>query len=298
MKINIQIEDATPEEAQKVLANLGIQRSAPANRKGRVENLDNPIWTDEEKDAIRGCKDGQEAIKAYREKFPISSRTIPAIKRQLLSLQKSAADPTCIEETGCAGCEHTGLTDACDKCSPPLTGKEAPVMPETNQYGIPKSIYKTDKKLYQRLWARCKAKGIKYSEALNLERKPLAQTPPENTAVKKPRKAPVKKPRLPFHQTTAGGSASSDTNSQTITAGAPAASSTLQKLNNTIIKQNGTLKAGQRVRHNGSKVSPHFGKEGEILNVEENGQVFVKFGETSTWLSPHLVAVVQGASTA
>lgn len=168
-------------------------------------------------------------------------------------------------------------------------------MPETNQYGIPKSIYKTDKKLYQRLWARCKAKGIKYAEAMELERKPLAQTPPENTAVKKQRKAPVTKPRLPFHQSQTGGTAGSGPNSQVITSGTPASAYPQGYQSNT--PSHGLqLKAGDKVRHNGSKVSPHFGKEGEILKVNDDGSVFVKFGESSTWLLPNYLVVVPGAS--
>lgn len=113
----------------------------------------------------------------------------------------ASALPTCPEETGCAGCPEKGLTDACDKCSPPLkneaktvpaehhtagnpkkTRASGPMKPgrsKGNKYGIPTELAKTDKKLFDRLWQRCKTHGIMYEEALNLKpakagRKPKA----------------------------------------------------------------------------------------------------------------------------
>ena len=129
--------------------------------------------------------------------------------------------PTCPEETGCAGCPEKGLTDACDKCSPPPLKKEAkspdfeqrrdgrfhlkkeakPVSSEkksapathtkrgpykkrskdVGKYGIPSQLFASDKALYQRLWNRCKKKGIQYEEALEME--------------KTMRKRPIRKPK-------------------------------------------------------------------------------------------------------
>jgi hypothetical protein len=61
-----------------------------------------------------------------------------------------------------------------DKQAPP-TNEEAPAMPaekkKGNKYGIPREIYSTDKKKYQRLWSRCRDLGITYEEALKLEGK-------------------------------------------------------------------------------------------------------------------------------
>jgi hypothetical protein len=35
-----------------------------------------------------------------------------------------------------------------------------------NRYGIPTSLYSSDKKMYCRLWYKCKSQGIRYEEAL------------------------------------------------------------------------------------------------------------------------------------
>jgi hypothetical protein len=119
--------------------------------------------------------------------------------------------------------------------------KEAP--PKFNKYGIPSSLLKTDKKLYQRLWARCKVHGIMYDEAISQE---------------KPARSPQEK-----------------------------------IIQNLIVKKNGPLHAGQNVRHNGSNASPFFGKVGVVQKLSADGQVYVKFGESLTWISPYSLTVVQ-----
>jgi len=42
---------------------------------------------------------------------------------------------------------------------------------KANKYGIPPTLFHTDKRAYQRLWSRCKKGGIMYEEALKLEGK-------------------------------------------------------------------------------------------------------------------------------
>ena len=172
---------------------------------------------------------------------------------------------------------------------------------KVNQYGIPSSLATTDKKTYQRLCNRCKSQGIRYEEARAQEgvmkrgKRPAKQVSPKTVPEKKPRKSPVKKERLPFHQTTAGGSASSDTNSPTITSGTPARSPQEKIVQNLILAKNGPLHAGQKVRHNGSKASPFFGQMGEVQKLSADGQCYIKFGESLTWLSPYSVVVVPEA---
>jgi hypothetical protein len=142
MKIDIHITDATPEEAALVLAGVSVSQAC-----GR-------------------------AAKKIAEK----------------SIEKAIADPTCDEETGCKGCNTDPFSDACGKRNTTTAAKE-PEKPERrhrptgrkpgprpgtgrgNPYGIPTSLYTTDKKKYQRLWHRCKVKGIKYEEALAMEGK-------------------------------------------------------------------------------------------------------------------------------
>lgn len=134
MEIDINIRNATPEEAQRVLIGMSF-----------AEN--------------------------------ILGKLSPAVRIEKAQ-KKPVADPTCDEETGCAGCSDSGLTDACEKCSPlpapKKTRAKGPMKPgphNGNQFGIPADLYTTDKRLYQRLWGRCKKHGIKYEAALAMEGK-------------------------------------------------------------------------------------------------------------------------------
>jgi hypothetical protein len=136
----------------------------------------------------------------------ILGKISPAIKIERAE-QKPEPDPA-PGHTGCEDCDHD-LRDfaECERCSPPPTpepakkpkatvkGKPgpAPGSGKGNSFGIPVLLYTTDKKQYQRLWARCKTHGIKYEEALAMEgktklvgrhakkmgRAPLATTPPK-----------------------------------------------------------------------------------------------------------------------
>ncbi len=173
MKINIYIEDATPEEAQRVLIGMSF-----------AENILGKISP-----AIKlqkAAPDGKPADGLQREAVP--------------------EGPDDLMLGACRDCENgkggkkfdTGI---CDKCSPPL--KEAKTVPDKeppqegkkgktlekppektgrrkgNKYGIPNELKKTDKKLFDRLWQRCKSHGLTYEGALALKptkrgRKPKA----------------------------------------------------------------------------------------------------------------------------
>ena len=284
---------------------------------GTVTNFSKGPWSPEEKAAIMTVPE-DEAWANYQKHFPKSSRTKHTVRRmRTYLLEKGATQspvPSCIEIKGIKGSTLTTVGTSTGPIvdrpntqiitlikAPPSKKKEAkPVVEKrrTNKYGIPSSLATTDKKTYQRLWYRCKVQGIMYEEALAQEgtmkrgkRPATSPAAPE----KKPRKAPIKKERLPFHQTQAGGSSSS--NEQVITSGTPATASPLPTVYQSSgpVHQGLQLKAGDRVRHNGSKASPHYGKEGQILKVDENGVAFVKFGEVSTWLSPNYLAAVTGA---
>jgi len=167
--------------------------------------------------------------------------------------------PTCIEETGCQGCPETGLTDTCEKCSPPPKSKtKAKKKPKVsvrtgNQYGIPHHLFSEDKRKYQRIWSRCKAKGIKYEEALKLEGGDALPGKPDHIQQEKDRHA--------------------------------------------IVAKNGTIRVGQFVKHNGNHSSPFFGQIGQVIRVEGggSGEVFVKFGSSSTWIAQYMVIVVPEA---
>lgn len=157
MKIDIHITDATPEEAALVLTGVTVSQAV-----GRV------------------------AAKIVQKKAE-EMRPVP--------------DPTDNDETGCKDCQNTEF-DAikCEECSPPpapiaavLKKKFNPPISEKktetldkkgvrkgiralgllknrdNKYGIPKKLYSTDKRKYQRIWSRCKNQGINYEQALAQE---------------------------------------------------------------------------------------------------------------------------------
>lgn len=270
---------------------------------GPATNFSKGPWSPEEKHAILTVPE-DEAWANYQKHFPTSSRTKHAVRRMRTHLlDKSfvvkSPEPSCIEIKEIKGSTLTIV-------APPSPKKEAKPMVEktakVNQYGIPSSLATTDKKTYQRLWYRCKSQGIKYEEALAQEgvmkrgKRPAKSADPQPAPEKKPRKASVKKERLPFHQTQTGGAASSGANSPVITSGTPASAYPQGYQSNSPSLHGLQLKAGDKVRHNGSKASPHFGKEGEILKVADDGIAFVKFGDATTWLSPIYLAVVPGAS--
>jgi hypothetical protein len=68
------------------------------------------------------------------------------------------------------------------------------------------------------------------------------------------------------------------------------------KIRELVAVKNGELRAGQHIKHNGPRASPFFGKEGKIVKIGSDGQVFVDFGASSTWLAPHIVMVVPEAT--
>ncbi len=200
----------------------------------------------------------------------ILGKISPAIKIE--KAQKPTPDPTCDEEAGCLGCKESALFDMgkCSECSPaPKPAKEkktranGPVKAgnhKGNKYGIPTELSKTNLKEYQRLWALCKAHDITYEQAKAWKRRPTR---------------------------TLGEPHKND----------PNASNGQQKIRELIAAKSGELRKGLRVRHNGLKASPLFGKEGTIRKIGDDGQVFVEFGESTTWLMPHSIAVIQEASS-
>jgi hypothetical protein len=180
----------------------------------------------------------------------------------------------------------------------------APGSGKGNSFGIPALLYTTDKKQYQRLWLRCKSHGIKYEEALAMEgktklvgrhakkmgRQPLATTPAK--VVEKSSEPlfdeVIQKTANPPHEPIIRGCEPARCKD-----GSLPASAAHGKIRELVAVKNGELRAGQRIKHNGPKASPFFGKEGKIVKVSPNsGEVFVDFGASSTWLAPHIVMVV------
>jgi hypothetical protein len=265
MKIDIHITDATPVEAQRVLIGMSFA------------------------DEILG-------------------KISPAIKIERAE-QKPEPDPA-PGHTGCEDCDHD-LRDVaeCERCSPPpapapakpkatVKGKPGPTpgSGKGNSFGIPVLLYTTDKKQYQRLWARCKSHGIKYEEALKMEEgtkkprgkqgnpkvkrqghlplhlknpqpdtsKPLSEAIPQSNDVKEPPKETVPWPGQ-------------------------------KKLRELTKAKNGTIAIGARVKHNGSTGSPHYGQVGEVIGITDK-DLHVKFPTGSTRLPSYLVLVMPEAA--
>jgi hypothetical protein len=266
MKIDIHISDATPVEAQRVLIGMSFA------------------------DEILG-------------------KISPAIKIERAE-QKPEPDPA-PGHTGCEDCDHD-LRDfaECERCSPPPTpepakkpkatvkGKPGPTpgSGKGNSFGIPVLLYTTDKKQYQRLWARCKTHGITYEEALKMEEgtkkprgkqgnpkvkrqghlplhlknpqpdtsKPLSEAIPQSNDVKEPPKETVPWPGQ-------------------------------KKLRELTKAKNGTIAIGARVKHNGSTGSPHYGQVGEVIGITDK-DLHVKFPTGSTRLPSYLVLVMPEAA--
>ena len=271
MKIDIHITDATEEEARKFFS-----------------------WNETVRAADRLLSTMMEGAK-QEPKSEAAHTPIP--------------DPTCDEETGCAGCPPNQFLKDCDKCSPPpapapakpkatVKGKPgpAPGSGKGNSFGTPVLLYTTDKKQYQRLWARCKTHGITYEEALKMEEgtkkprgkqgnpkvkrqghlplhlknpqpdtsKPLSEAIPQSNDVKEPPKETVPWPGQ-------------------------------KKLRELTKAKNGTIAIGARVKHNGSTGSPHYGQVGEVIGITDK-DLHVKFPTGSTRLPSYLVLVMPEAA--
>jgi hypothetical protein len=146
-----------------------------------------------------------------------------------------------------------------------------------NKYGLPPHLFSQNKKLYQRLWGRCKAKGIMYDEALKLEAPTKVKDLPK-FLIESPEEKPKEKQSKP------------DPSRPT-----PPAQ---EKLRKAIVAKNGAIHAGQFVKHNGSGSSPFFGQIGQVIKVNDRGEIFVKFGSSTTWLAQYLVMVMPDQAAA
>ena len=198
---------------------------------GAPTNFCKGKWSDAEKAAVLSVPE-EDAWQNYHRLFPNSPRTKNAVWQRSgeLRLESRKVEKPAIPHAAAGGLPalRNEIDKVIDDLKTPVEAPPAPkekeaktVQPEKktrsgNQYGIPSELAKTDKKKYQRLWARCKSQGINYEEALAQEGVMKRGKRPAKPA------APVKKEWLPFHQTQAGSVASSGTNSQTITSGSPA----------------------------------------------------------------------------
>lgn len=133
MKINIQIEDASPEELQQLFARAPEITFVPARPK-----------IHEAFKAMQGCPDP----------------TFEEIKRE--------QDDTKVEKTGPISAREKPKTDT--KVEKP-SRKPAPKKKEKkargnkpNKFGIPLSLWKSDKKAYSTAWAYCNAHEITYDK--------------------------------------------------------------------------------------------------------------------------------------
>lgn len=68
---------------------------------------------------------------------------------------------------------------------PAKKGKRGGNHNKGNKYGIPSSMFATDRQKYQRLWSRCKKLGIMYEDALKLEGKTVPRGIHKKSAAKK-----------------------------------------------------------------------------------------------------------------
>lgn len=330
MKFTILIEDATEEEARRVLQG---QQQLPDPRRSPDHFIS---WSDEEVATTAGAKDYHEAWDRYHAAFPNSHRAKDAIRKKFLfeqdraermkaAVKKLVPDPAVIVprqaipdqgHTGCEGCPNTEFDiKTCEECSPPpvppapiaqalkekynppekKTRAKGPVKPgrnDTNQFGIPKGLYTTNKKLYQRLWSRCKKLGIKYEAALAMEGKTIPRGIHAKKAVSTKGPKVKRQGKLPFHQHPKTPEPVAQAPPQETVSWPGQA-----KLRELTKAQNGALKVGGWVKHNGSKASPYFGQVGEIVGINKE-ELHVKFPTGSTRLPSYLVLAMPEATGA
>ncbi|MDP3562906.1 MAG: hypothetical protein Q8R70_00295 [Methanoregula sp.] len=269
---------------------------------GAPTNFCTGKWSDAEKAAVLSVPE-EEAWQNYHRLFPKSPRTKNAVWRRSgeLRLERGKVDAsttkTSSKSTKLVVVPAEEKKPAAIEAPPAPKAKEAvPVVERKkragNQYGIPSALLKTDKKLYQRLWARCKSQGINYQEALAQEgtmkrgKRPAKLTTPVE---KKPRKSPVKKERLPFHQTTTDSAASSGTNSPVITSGPSASAPNIPAPSPSLQSVSTDLKIDSQVRQiGGSKRMDGIGKVVKIRGDD----ILVRFGNGMDWMQRKNIAPV------
>lgn len=226
------------------------------------------------------------------EKKPVPDPTYEEIEREQEETKVYTSPVVAQSTTSCGSAVQT-----------PIAKKRG----KGNKFGIPTSLHTTDRKAYDRLWSRCKAHGITYEQALAMEKTPKAKVPAKKKPVVKPSAqaiAPSNEVKEPPAGTTQDlldtlpderpqtNKESGRQNPHTVEAKHRSAADAHEKIRAVIVEKNGPLSPGQHVRHNGPKASPFSGKEGVIKKVASDGQIFVQFGESTTWLMPHIVTVI------
>jgi hypothetical protein len=78
----------------------------------------------------------------------------------------------------------------------------------------------------------------------------------------------------------------------TILVVAPPEESARDKINKLVVIKNGTISVGTKVKYNGPHSSPFANKTGEVTKIGTKDQVLVKFGDSSSWLSQHIISVI------
>ena len=199
MEIEIIIRNATLKEVRELFT--VIPEKAIVHRAGNHQNLVATAWSDEEKDAIRKCPTREDAVKAYRDAFPHSSRTKHAVYRKYQYVREEERDkiPTTNEKLNSAN-----LVVASPEGKPKVDMRHSHI--RKNKWKIPFSS-KTQGKEYQNAFRLCKKYNLPYPEAVIKQ----AAEKHHNIDVDKipdPIEAPIKPPvtmdKIPVSQLVAG----------------------------------------------------------------------------------------------
>ncbi len=239
------------------------------------------IWTENEKQPILTADSIEEAIAGYQELFPISGRTIPAIKREWYELrpEKRGVIPCGRKKGGTNKTPHEGTLR--EKYQIPFSTTQnkrgynhaAYICAKYDRpYVVAIELEKADlvvkeQRKAEKVAAKAAVKGRRGTRQ-NAERE-VDQNKPR-TGIKKKRVRSAPKPRVPKR------------------APEPATKS--------------EFAVGRKVIHNGFKGSPYFGKVGKIVQVINAGateQLVISFGSTNAVaLSPKFVIPVLGGAIA
>jgi len=231
-------------------------------------------WADEEKEPILTADNIEGAIATYRDRFPKSTRSTSAIRREWWGLRP--------EKRGVIPCgRKKGGTN---KAPLKGTAREKYLIPwstKQNKKGYNHAVYICTK--YDKPYAvavELEVADLKIKERKMVERaavKPVVKV--KKIKVKKertPRKTPVARPILKPH--------------------------TPCRAPDPVIKTESEFTLGCEVIHNGSKSSPFFGRVGKIVQIVKTNtteQLIIRFGSTNAIaLSPKFVIPVSARTTA
>jgi hypothetical protein len=154
MKINIQIEDASPEELQQLFARASEITFVPARPK--ISDAFKRMGADISAGPILKMPVANVLVK---KPSGVQTDSSDGVHKTVPDIKSPKADAPKVEKTVPISVLEKPKSDTKVKPAPKKARGN-----KSNKFGIPISLYKTDHKAYSTAWAYCNAHGITYDK--------------------------------------------------------------------------------------------------------------------------------------